>query len=171
MPDVFLFPGHATPQDVTLRDPTTAPAITGTSTGQQLAQTGSGIGVLAFVASGAGDQAAQSGGGSGTVVETAAPVVIPLVPEHLWGEWVDVRKLILDKAREMPPLEAPAPIAGRGDGDQSAQTGSCTGYVMARISGASMGRQRRQAGRSIAKISMTAKNERELLELLLLEAA
>jgi hypothetical protein len=119
-----------------------------------------------------GTQAAQAGNGTGTVSAPAVPVAIPpATPEHLWGEWVNVNDLIQRKLEELPAARVPSPVAGQCDGTQATQAGAAQGHVMARISGASMGGQKRQSGRSIGRISMTAKNERELLELLLLEAA
>jgi hypothetical protein len=164
MPDIYLRQGQADPNDILLAEGKAY--IDGTSSGDQAAQTGSGTGVLSFIGTETGAQAAQTGDGSGTVYMT--PVA---APEHLWGEWVNVNELILKKARELPPPPMPRPVSGYADGAQVAQSGAATGHVMERIHGKAKGRQLRQAGRAIGGVSMKAKNERELLELLLMEAA
>jgi hypothetical protein len=123
------------------------------------------IGPRDLAGAAAGDQAAQVGGGAGAVF------VATVTPEHYWGEWVDVRELILRKARELPPPPVPAPVGGYGEGAQVAQAGTAQGHVMPRVRGKAKGRQFRQAGRAVGGVSMVKKNERELLELILLDAA
>jgi hypothetical protein len=187
MPDVFLHAPAAGPADVLLWDPTHA-YVSGTSAGEQLAQEGSGLGILAFVGSSSGEQPAQDGSGAGVLEfvgssggdqagqdgDGIGAVVLPgisITADHDYG-WVRIEDLIRTVPLELEQPRLPPPVRGMSEGDQPAQDGQAVGTVVQpAVTGISSGRQASQSGGSAGWVSTDRKVERELIELLLLDAA
>jgi hypothetical protein len=143
MPDIYLRSGATNPDDIILRDPTAADG--------------------GIVFSGVGDSAQdeQTDVGLGMIVGGAVPAVPAVSAGGRRG-----------RIRIHPaPVYIRQRIAGRSDSGQSLQFCAGAGSIWVVRRGAGDSAQRQQWGSGTARLTFEAITERELLELIMIEAA